>query len=250
MTKERIRPDRRAFDEIRAISIETSVLPRTHGSALFTRGETQALVTATLGTMDDSQRLESYEGEKKKSFMLHYNFPPFSVGETGRMTGVGRREVGHGALAERAITAVLPGADESPYSIRIVSDILESNGSSSMASVCGASLALFDAGIKLKGAVAGVAMGLVKEGDDYAILTDIAGAEDHYGDMDFKVAGTRKGLSLIHIWFWPPLWPLPIPGRELTSFPSRWITASTPTPAGAFPAALSSAKAAPAKKRF
>ena len=199
VTKERIRPDRRAFDEIRAISIETSVLPRTHGSALFTRGETQALVTATLGTMDDSQRLESYEGEKKKSFMLHYNFPPFSVGETGRMTGVGRREVGHGALAERAITAVLPGADESPYSIRIVSDILESNGSSSMASVCGASLALFDAGIKLKGAVAGVAMGPVKEGDDYAILTDIAGAEDHYGDMDFKVAGTRKGITALQM---------------------------------------------------
>ena len=199
VTKERIRPDRRAFDEIRPISIETGVLPRTHGSALFTRGETQALVTATLGTMDDSQRLESYEGEQRKSFMLHYNFPPFSVGETGRMTGVGRREVGHGALAERAISAILPGADESPYSIRIVSDILESNGSSSMASVCGASLALFDAGIQLKGAVAGVAMGLVKEGDDYAILTDIAGAEDHYGDMDFKVAGTRKGITALQM---------------------------------------------------
>jgi polyribonucleotide nucleotidyltransferase len=199
VTKERIRPDRRAFDEIRPISIETSVLPRTHGSALFTRGETQALVTATLGTMDDSQRLESYEGEQKKNFMLHYNFPPFSVGETGRMTGVGRREVGHGALAERAISAVLPAADESPYSIRIVSDILESNGSSSMASVCGASLALYDAGIALKGAVAGVAMGLVKEGDDYAILTDIAGAEDHYGDMDFKVAGTRNGITALQM---------------------------------------------------
>ncbi len=199
VTKERTRPDRRAFDEIRPITIETGVLPRTHGSALFTRGETQALVTATLGTMDDSQRLESYEGEQRKSFMLHYNFPPFSVGETGRMTGVGRREVGHGALAERAITAVLPGADESPYSIRIVSDILESNGSSSMATVCGASLALFDAGIVLKGAVAGVAMGLVKEGDDYAILTDIAGAEDHYGDMDFKVAGTRKGITALQM---------------------------------------------------
>jgi polyribonucleotide nucleotidyltransferase len=199
VTKERIRPDRRAFDEIRPISIETSVLPRTHGSALFTRGETQALVTATLGTADDGQRLESYEGEQKKNFMLHYNFPPFSVGETGRMTGVGRREVGHGALAERAISAVLPGPDESPYSIRIVSDILESNGSSSMASVCGASLALFDSGIPLKGAVAGVAMGLVKEGDDYAILTDIAGAEDHYGDMDFKVAGTRKGITALQM---------------------------------------------------
>jgi len=199
VTKDRIRPDRRAFDEIRSISIETSVLPRTHGSALFTRGETQALVTATLGTADEGQRLESFEGEKKKNFMLHYNFPPFSVGETGRMTGVGRREVGHGALAERAITAVLPDASEQPYTIRIVSDILESNGSSSMASVCGASLALFDAGIKLTGAVAGVAMGLVKEGDDYAILTDIAGAEDHYGDMDFKVAGTRKGITALQM---------------------------------------------------
>jgi len=199
VTKDRIRPDRRAFDEIRAISIESSVLPRTHGSALFTRGETQALVTATLGTTDDGQRLESFEGEQKKPFMLHYNFPPFSVGETGRMTGVGRREIGHGALAERAISAVLPSADESPYTIRIVSDILESNGSSSMASVCGASLALYDAGISLKGSVAGVAMGLVKEGDDYAILTDIAGAEDHYGDMDFKVAGTRKGITALQM---------------------------------------------------
>jgi len=199
VTKDRIRPDRREFDQIREITIEHSVLPRVHGSALFTRGETQALVTATLGTADDGQRLESYEGEKKKPFMLHYNFPPFCVGETGRMTGTGRREIGHGALAERAITAVLPTADESPYTIRIVSDILESNGSSSMATVCGASLALFDAGISLKGAVAGVAMGLVKEGDDYAILTDIAGAEDHYGDMDFKVAGTRKGITALQM---------------------------------------------------
>jgi polyribonucleotide nucleotidyltransferase len=199
VTKDRIRPDRRAFDEIRAISIETGVLPRTHGSALFTRGETQALVTATLGTSDEGQRLESYEGEQRKNFMLHYNFPPFSVGETGRMSGVGRREIGHGALAERAITAVLPPVEESPYSIRIVSDILESNGSSSMASVCGASLALFDSGINLAGSVAGVAMGLVKEGDDYAILSDIAGAEDHYGDMDFKVAGTRKGITALQM---------------------------------------------------
>jgi len=199
VTKDRIRPDRRAFDEIREISIETSVLPRTHGSALFTRGETQALVTATLGTTDDGQRLESFEGEQKKPFMLHYNFPPFSVGEVGRMTGVGRREIGHGALAERAISAVLPSPDESPYTIRIVSDILESNGSSSMASVCGASLALYDSGIALKGSVAGVAMGLVKEGDNYAILTDIAGAEDHYGDMDFKVAGTRKGITALQM---------------------------------------------------
>jgi polyribonucleotide nucleotidyltransferase len=199
VTKDRIRPDRRAFDEIRPINIETGVLPRTHGSALFTRGETQALVTATLGTTDDGQRLESFEGEQRKTFMLHYNFPPFSVGETGRMTGVGRREIGHGALAERAVSAVLPSAEESPYTMRVVSDILESNGSSSMASVCGASLALFDAGIALKGAVAGVAMGLVKEGDDYAILTDIAGAEDHYGDMDFKVAGSRKGITALQM---------------------------------------------------
>ena len=199
VTRDRIRPDRRAFDEIRPISIETGVLPRTHGSALFTRGETQALVTATLGTNDEGQRLESYEGEQRKNFMLHYNFPPFSVGETGRMTGVGRREVGHGALAERAITAVLPDPESSPYSIRVVSDILESNGSSSMASVCGASLALYDAGIAIKGAVAGIAMGLVKEGDDYAILTDIAGAEDHYGDMDFKVAGTRNGITALQM---------------------------------------------------
>jgi polyribonucleotide nucleotidyltransferase len=197
--QERVRPDRRAFDEIRQITIETSVLPRTHGSALFTRGETQALVTVTLGTTDDQQRLETYEGEQKKRLMLHYNFPPFSVGETGRMTGVGRREVGHGALAERAISAVLPAADESPYTFRIVSDILESNGSSSMATVCGASLALMDAGVSLKGAVAGVAMGLVKEGEQHAILTDIAGAEDHYGDMDFKVAGTRKGITALQM---------------------------------------------------
>ena len=197
--QDRIRPDRRRFDEIRPISIETGVLPRTHGSALFTRGETQALVTVTLGTTDDQQRLETYEGEQKKRLMLHYNFPPFSVGETGRMTGVGRREVGHGALAERAISAVLPMPDESPYTFRIVSDILESNGSSSMASVCGASLALMDASISLKGAVAGVAMGLVKEGEQYAILTDIAGAEDHYGDMDFKVAGTRKGITALQM---------------------------------------------------
>jgi polyribonucleotide nucleotidyltransferase len=199
VTKDRIRPDRRAFDQIRPITIEVGVLPRTHGSALFTRGETQALVTATLGTTDDSQRLETYEGEQRKRFMLHYNFPPFSVGEVGRMTGTGRREIGHGALAERAISAMLPKEDESPYVPRIVSDILESNGSSSMASVCGASLALMDAGIPLKGAVAGIAMGLVKEGDDYAILTDIAGAEDHYGDMDFKVAGTRNGITALQM---------------------------------------------------
>ena len=196
---ERIRPDHRAFDQIRKVSIETGVLPRVHGSALFTRGETQAMVSATLGTTDDAQRMESYEGEQKRRFMLHYNFPPFSVGEVGRMTGVGRREIGHGALAWRAIEAVLPGEEESPYTLRVVSDILESNGSSSMATVCGASLALMQAGIPLKGAVAGVAMGLVKEGENYAILTDIAGAEDHYGDMDFKVAGTRNGITALQM---------------------------------------------------
>ena len=196
---ERVRPDHRAFDEIRAVTVEVGVLPRVHGSALFTRGETQALVSATLGTTDDAQRMESYEGEQKRKFMLHYNFPPFSVGEVGRMGGVGRREIGHGALAWRAIEAVLPAEDESPYVLRVVSDILESNGSSSMATVCGASLALMQAGISLKGSVAGVAMGLVKEGDKYAVLSDIAGAEDHYGDMDFKVAGTRKGITALQM---------------------------------------------------
>jgi polyribonucleotide nucleotidyltransferase len=196
---ERIRPDHRAFDEIRQVTVEVGVLPRVHGSALFTRGETQALVSATLGTTDDAQRLESYEGEQKRRFMLHYNFPPFSVGEVGRMTGVGRREIGHGALASRAIEAVLPAEDESPYTLRVVSDILESNGSSSMATVCGASLSLMQAGIPIKGSVAGVAMGLVKEGEKYAVLTDIAGAEDHYGDMDFKVAGTRKGITALQM---------------------------------------------------
>ena len=199
VTKERVRPDHRAFDEIRPIWIEVGALPRTHGSAIFTRGETQALVTTTLGTPDDAQRIERFEGEAKKRFMLHYNFPPFSVGEVGRMTGVGRREVGHGALAERAISAVLPNEDKWPYTMRVVSDILESNGSSSMASVCGASLSLMDAGVPLTSAVAGVAMGLVKEDESYAILTDIAGAEDHYGDMDFKVAGTRKGITALQM---------------------------------------------------
>ncbi|MDP9040045.1 MAG: polyribonucleotide nucleotidyltransferase, partial [Acidobacteriota bacterium] len=196
---ERVRPDHRAFDQIRAVTVEVGVLPRVHGSALFTRGETQALVSATLGTNDDAQRMETYEGEQKRRFMLHYNFPPFSVGEVGRMTGVGRREIGHGALAYRAIEAVLPPEDESPYTLRVVSDILESNGSSSMATVCGASLALMQAGIKIKGSVAGVAMGLVKEGDNYAVLSDIAGAEDHYGDMDFKVAGTRNGITALQM---------------------------------------------------
>jgi polyribonucleotide nucleotidyltransferase len=196
---ERIRPDHRAFDQIREVNVEVGVLPRVHGSAVFTRGETQALVSATLGTTDDAQRMESYEGEQKRRFMLHYNFPPFSVGEVGRMGGVGRREIGHGALAWRAIEAVLPAEEDSPYVLRVVSDILESNGSSSMATVCGASLALMQAGIPLKGSVAGVAMGLVKEGEKYAVLSDIAGAEDHYGDMDFKVAGTRKGITALQM---------------------------------------------------
>src|SRR5438477_10779072 len=193
------RPDGRVFDQIRPISIEVGVLPRTHGSAIFTRGETQALVTTTLGTSDDMQRLEVFEGEAKKRFMLHYNFPPFSVGEVAFLRGAGRREIGHGALAERAISTVLPAEDKWPYAMRVVSDILESNGSSSMATVCGAALSLMDAGVPLKAPVAGVAMGLVKEGDDYAILTDIAGAEDHYGDMDFKVAGTRDGITALQM---------------------------------------------------
>ena len=175
------------------------MLPRTHGSSIFTRGETQALVTTTLGTGEDMQRLEAFEGEAKKRFMLHYNFPPFSVGEVAFLRGAGRREIGHGALAERAITAVLPSDTDWPYAMRVVSDILESNGSSSMATVCGASLSLMDAGVPLKASVAGVAMGLVKEDDDYAILTDIAGAEDHYGDMDFKVAGTREGITALQM---------------------------------------------------
>jgi polyribonucleotide nucleotidyltransferase len=193
------RPDGRAFDEIREIWIEAGILPRTHGSAIFTRGETQALVTTTLGTSDDMQRLEGFEGEAKKRFMLHYNFPPFSVGEVAFLRGAGRREIGHGALAERAITAVLPAEEKWPYAMRVVSDILESNGSSSMATVCGASLSLMDAGVPLSAPVAGVAMGLVKEGEQYAILTDIAGAEDHYGDMDFKVAGTKDGITALQM---------------------------------------------------
>jgi polyribonucleotide nucleotidyltransferase len=193
--EEKRRPDGRRFDEIRAISADVSLLPRTHGSALFTRGETQALVTATLGTADDEQRMDTLEGESFKRFMLHYNFPPFSVGEVKPMRGPGRREIGHGALAERSILPIMPSEEAFPYTVRVVSDIMESNGSSSMATVCGGVLALMDAGVPIQAPVAGVAMGLVKEGDNYAILTDIAGAEDHYGDMDFKVAGTEKGIT-------------------------------------------------------
>ncbi|MBI5170425.1 MAG: polyribonucleotide nucleotidyltransferase [Candidatus Eisenbacteria bacterium] len=190
-----VRSDGRDCDTIRPISIEVGMLPRTHGSCLFTRGETQALVVATLGTKADEQRIEELEGQSWKSYMLHYNFPPFSVGETRPIRGPGRREIGHGALAERAVEPVIPADTHFPYTIRIVSDILESNGSSSMASVCGASMALMDAGVPIKAPVAGVAMGLIKEGDRVAVLTDILGVEDHLGDMDFKVTGTREGIT-------------------------------------------------------
>jgi len=196
-----VRLDGRAFDQVRPIWIEVSVLPRTHGSAVFTRGETQALVTCTLGTAEDAQKIESFEGETWKSFMLHYNFPPFSVGEVAFLRGPGRREVGHGALAERALTPMIPAEEQFPYTIRVVSDILESNGSSSMASVCGGSLAMMDAGVPLNHAVAGIAMGLVmdEKSGKYAVLSDIAGAEDHYGDMDFKVAGTTAGVTALQM---------------------------------------------------
>src|ERR1700722_1290242 len=200
MLKAKRRPDGRKFDQVRKIECEVGVLPRTYGSSLFTRGETQALVTATLGTKDDEQRIELLDAtESSKRFMLHYNFPPFSVGEVGFMRGAGRREIGHGALAERAIAAVVPDDAAFPYTMRIVSDILESNGSSSMASVCGATLSLMDAGVPITAPVAGIAMGLVLEGKDYAVLTDIAGAEDHYGDMDFKVAGTKEGITALQM---------------------------------------------------
>jgi polyribonucleotide nucleotidyltransferase len=193
------RADGRAFDELRPISIEVGLLPRTHGSALFTRGETQALATVTLGTFEDVQRLDGLGEEAEKRFMLHYNFPPFCVGEVSFMRAPGRREIGHGALAEKGILPAIPDEETFPYTIRIVSDILESNGSSSMATVCGGTLALMDAGVPLKFVVAGIATGLVKEGDRYAILTDIAGLEDHYGDMDFKVTGSEKGITAIQL---------------------------------------------------
>jgi polyribonucleotide nucleotidyltransferase len=195
------RVDGRKPNEVRPISIDTGLLPRAHGSALFTRGQTQALVTATLGTANDVQRLDSIDEakEQSKSFMLHYNFPPFSTGEVRPVRGTSRREIGHGNLAERALQGVLPPFEEFPYTIRIVSDILESNGSSSMASICGGSLALFDAGVPMRTSIAGVAMGLIKEGKKYAVLTDILGTEDHLGDMDFKVAGTRTGITSIQM---------------------------------------------------
>jgi polyribonucleotide nucleotidyltransferase len=196
-----IRLDGRKFDEIRPIWSEAGVLPRVHGSVVFTRGETQALVTCTLGTADDEQKIEHVSGEFYKRFMLHYNFPPFSVGEVAFLRGPGRREVGHGALAERALSPMVPGEDKFAYTIRIVSDILESNGSSSMASVCGGSMAMMDAGVPVKSAVAGIAMGLImdEKSGKYAVLSDIAGAEDHYGDMDFKVAGTAQGITALQM---------------------------------------------------
>jgi polyribonucleotide nucleotidyltransferase len=190
-----VRADGRTPEQIRPIRAEVSVLPRTHGSALFTRGETQALAVSTLGTSTDEQRIEELEGQSWKSYMLHYNFPPFSVGEVRPIRGPGRREIGHGALAERAIEPVIPVDNVFPYTIRIVSDILESNGSSSMATVCAGSLSLMDAGVPIKAPVAGIAMGLIREGDKYSVLTDILGAEDHLGDMDFKVTGTREGVT-------------------------------------------------------
>ena len=195
------RVDGRDLDTIRPITIETGVLPRTHGSALFTRGQTQALVSVTLGTTDDEQRIDSIDvaGETTKSFMLHYNFPPYSTGEVKMIRGTSRREIGHGALAERALQPLLPQYEDFPYTLRVVSEILESNGSSSMATVCGGSLALMDAGVPMKAPCAGVAMGLIKEGSKVAILTDILGSEDHLGDMDFKVAGTEKGITSIQM---------------------------------------------------
>ncbi|PYT07030.1 MAG: polyribonucleotide nucleotidyltransferase, partial [Acidobacteria bacterium] len=193
------RLDGRAFDEIRPITCEVGLLPRTHGSALFTRGETQALVTTTLGTSADAQIIDFMEEEGEKRFMLHYNFPPFSVGEVKFLRGPGRREIGHGALAERALRPMIPSEEGFPYTVRIVSDILESNGSSSMASICGGALSMMDAGVPLKGPVAGIAMGLVKNGDRFVVLSDIAGAEDHYGDMDFKVSGTSAGITALQM---------------------------------------------------
>ena len=196
--KNKSRIDGRSLTDVRQISCEVGVLPRTHGSALFTRGETQALVTLTLGTSEDEQRVESLEGLKRNRFMLHYNFPPFSVGEVGRI-GTGRREIGHGKLAWRALNSSLPEKEKFPYTFRIVSEITESNGSSSMATVCGASLALMDAGVPMKAAVAGIAMGLIKEENEFLVLSDILGDEDHLGDMDFKVAGTKDGITSLQM---------------------------------------------------
>ena len=197
--KTKVRIDGRALDTVRPITVKTGVLPRTHGSSLFTRGETQAIVVATLGTARDGQIIDAVEGESKDHFLFHYNFPPYSVGEAGRMMGPKRREIGHGRLARRGVQAVMPSMESFPYTIRVVSEITESNGSSSMASVCGSSLALMDAGVPIKAPVAGIAMGLVKEGGDYVVLSDILGDEDHLGDMDFKVAGTEGGISALQM---------------------------------------------------
>ncbi|MFZ5994286.1 MAG: polyribonucleotide nucleotidyltransferase [Thermodesulfobacteriota bacterium] len=199
IVKEKKRIDGRGFKDIRSISCEVGVLPRTHGSALFTRGETQIMAVTTLGTSEDEQRIESLNGTTFRRFMLHYNFPPFCVGEVRMMRGPGRRDIGHGALAERAITVVLPTPEEFPYTIRLVSDVLESNGSSSMATICGGSLSLMDAGVPIKTMVAGIAMGLIKEGEEIIVLTDILGDEDHLGDMDFKVAGTDQGITALQM---------------------------------------------------
>ena len=196
---EKKRIDGRSLKEIRPVSCEIGILPRTHGSAIFTRGQTQSLAVTTLGTASDEQRIDAIYGEESKSFMLHYNFPPFSVGDVRPLRGVGRREIGHGALAERAIIPVLPNNESFPYTIRVVSNILESNGSSSMAAVCGSSLSLMDAGVPIKTAVAGISIGLVKEDNQFELLTDIAGTEDHYGDMDFKIAGTTNGITAIQL---------------------------------------------------
>jgi polyribonucleotide nucleotidyltransferase len=197
--EKKIRPDKRKYEDIRPIDCQVGVLPRTHGSSLFTRGQTQSLAVVTLGTKADQQTIDALSGESYKTFMLHYNFPPFSVGETRPIMGPGRREIGHGALAEKALKPVIPTKDDFPYTVRVVSDILESNGSSSMASVCAGSLSLMDAGVPVKDPVAGIAIGLIKENDKICLLTDIAGLEDHFGDMDFKLAGTKKGITAIQM---------------------------------------------------
>ena len=199
ITEDKVRPDGRKVDEIRPLDAVVDFLPRVHGSGLFTRGQTQALSVLTLAPMGETQIIDGLDPEYKKRFMHHYNFPQYSVGETGRYGAPGRREIGHGRLAKRGVLAVMPDMDKFPYTVRVVSEITESNGSSSMASVCGASLALMDAGVPIKAAVAGIAMGLVKEGDNYVVLSDILGDEDHLGDMDFKVAGSRDGISALQM---------------------------------------------------
>src|SRR5690625_2706552 len=199
ITKEKIRPDGRGIEEVRPLESIAGLLPRVHGSGLFTRGQTQALSTTTLGPLNEYQVIDGLDSEEKRRFIHHYNFPNFSVGETGRIGGPGRREIGHGAVGEKALKPVIPGEDDFPYMIRVVSEVLESNGSSSQASICGATLSLMDAGVPIKAPVGGIAMGLVMDGEDYTILTDIQGLEDHLGDMDFKVAGTRNGITALQM---------------------------------------------------